>query len=169
MVATFGWSMKIILNFGVTECHFVCIPDSFPSYAAERITNSQNPSNILSQHVPNCTSRMHSMFHMLPNGHRTWQTLSERFQNAGKVHSRSIRRVLKAFGKHTESVRKGNLSKSTCLFWKHSETILKIFGKQTESIRWYIWENTIGQLKKSHHFRIRKTNGNSFGPVWSPH
>ena len=52
------------------------------------------------------------------------------------VHSRSIRRVLKAFGKHTESVRKGNLSKSTCgKYSVYSESILKTFRKQTESIR----------------------------------
>ena len=53
-----------------------------------------------------------------------FRMLSERFQYAfrilqkacGKnsIHSVSIRRVLKAFGKFTESVRKGNLSKSTC-------------------------------------------------------
>ena len=48
------------------------------------------------------------------------------------VHSRSIRRVLKAFGKHAESVRKGNLSKSTLRKYSvYSETILKTFGKQT--------------------------------------
>ena len=57
----------------------------------------------------------------------------------------NICRVLKAFGKHTESDRKGILSKSTCgKYSVYSETILKTFGKQTDIIRWYIEKNTFG-------------------------
>ena len=42
------------------------------------------------------------------------------------VYSRSIRRVLKAFGKHVENVRKGNLSRSTWGRYSiYSESILK--------------------------------------------
>ena len=53
-------------------------------------------------------------------------------------YSSSIRCVRKAFGKHTESIRKGNLSKSICgKYLVYSEIILKTFGKETESIRWY--------------------------------
>ncbi len=74
-----------------------------------------------------------------PNGHRTWRMLSESVLKAcGKSsdHSRSIRRVLKAFGKHTESVRKGNLSKSTCgKYSVYSESILKPYWKHSESKR----------------------------------
>ena len=50
----------------------------------------------------------------------------KRAERVRSVHSRSIRRVLKAFGKHTESVRKGTLSKSTCgKYSVYSESILK--------------------------------------------
>ena len=83
------------------------------------------------------------------------------------VHSRSIRRVLKAFGKRSEMKPfEVNMREVFGLFWKHSETILKTFGKQTESIRGEnTFGGTFGQFKKSLHFHVRKTNGSSFGPV----
>ena len=52
------------------------------------------------------------------------------------VHSRSIRRVLKTFGKHTERVRKGNFSKSTCgKYSVYYESILKLYLKHSENER----------------------------------
>ena len=94
----------------------------------------------------------------------------------------SIRRVLKAFRKHTESVREGNLSKLSCgkysvysesilkPYWKHSENKRKAFG---DTLGENTFGGTFGQFKKSHHFLIlnlvRKTNGSSFRPVWWPH
>ena len=86
---------------------------------------------------------------------------TERFPNP----LRSIRRVLKAFEKHTKS--EVNMREVLGLFW---ESILKTFGKQTESIMWYIRGKPIREghsasLRKSHHFRIRKVHGMTFGPV----
>ena len=59
----------------------VSFPDYFFIYAAERITNSQNPSSILSEHfiwtartLPECTV----CFPNTLNRHKIWQTLSER-------------------------------------------------------------------------------------------
>ena len=58
---------------------------------------------------------------------KTFGKAAERMRKSS-VHSRSIRRVLKAFGKYTESVWKGSLSKSTCgKYSVYSESILKPF------------------------------------------
>ena len=91
-----------------------------------------------------------------PNGPRTWRMLSERFQypfrvlrkacGMSSVHSRSIRRVLKAFGKHTESVPKGNLSTSICgKYSVYTESILKPY------------------------WNIRKINGKHSVILWGKH
>ena len=77
-----------------------------------------------------------------PNGHLEYDecfpnvfSILRKACGKSSVHSRLIRRVRKAFGKHTKSVRKQNLLKSTCgKYSVYSETILKTFGKQTESI-----------------------------------
>ena len=67
------------------------------------------------------------------------------------VHSRSIRHVRKAFGKHTESIRKGNLSKSTCgKYSVYSESIRKPYCKHLETKR-EAFGDTLGKTHSEGH------------------
>jgi hypothetical protein len=92
----------------------------------------------------------------IPNVFRIWMlVLWERTDR--------IREVFGLFGNHlvySETIRKP--------YWKQSESKRKAFG---DTLRKYGVINTFSgkfvHFRTSRHFRIRKTNGIAFGPVWT--